>query len=1309
MPPVPIYTFGLMRKRFRIWFWLLACLAFFPGSSFGDALFLERFDYDNGELTQASSRRWTPTTTDSANPNLHVVDGQLAWDFTGQVADPENNGYYGHVFASSGVNSGSLYTYFDLEVPEAPIGTVNTAGIFLALWNGGNGYRSRVFIAAVPDGEGGIVPERFRLGITKQSGRRFSAVYYPEDWAEGTKLTVLVESDFDEEMVKLYIDPQTESDTHAVASDGSFLTMRGIAVRHRDESEEGNNIGVFRVDNIAVTRTFGDVEAPPELPPGKVAVYGIPGGGISVNWSDNSNNESGFRVERRAVGATDFEALAVVEANRTHYLDSSGVAGTEWEYRIVALGETELSSGWGRGVRRYGDLPPLIVPVLKGKKEGSGLLVRFPAIPQVTYEVQESTDLENWSFYKYLQSDWEGELSLVLQVGEYGRRFARIAPTRFSIPPQEIGLTEVFRMPENGTGSVFSLSDFGATPGAPDDDDAIAIRSALAAMAFGDILEVEGGNYHLKTTVVVPGGMTIRAASEAEPVFHTSGISSAFKLSPATDDVTLAGFAVLGTDEMLWYGVEVGLSYQPGPERIWLKDLRIEGFARQGIRLRSTKHVKVENCRILNATELGGGGRGYGVELHGPGCHNNWITGCRIGPVIRHGVLLQYSAHNNLVENNTCFETTEDAYDLHGEDEYANELRFNLAYWDGDSSAVGSPAGFGIGNTGSTHDNSGPGNWIHHNEVRGYQIGVEVIQGSHVQFIDANDLRDNADAGIKIHNGGGNSLYLRKNYITGSRVGVQATRSAGFVVEENTIGGNDIGIMTTSDMTDYRITGNDLRGNDRASDLGSDAGEFADNRGSEDPFARWNDLEPESWWKESEPYSCYQEEKKTSPWLSAGLMDPGGSDSLSLIRYFGNGSYLRYGHMGFTGCTALDKYPDSFHLDPPADPTWYSLGDLDIYVDIARVPEDATGWSMDDGTRVDMSMVEAVSLLNTYVAAWYRRVSQDRFRITFHAGNEFVVPGDGSPTAANDEQFRLAGAYREGLPNGAPGGLNRIRLSDVAADTGGGAYNGWAFFGLASFRDGNMELIVHEIGHGWMFWPHSFAEVPWRPSTGRELQGPNPYSNFYDVMASLYLPPDIGWSHDLPSTLAINRYTAGWIDPEDVALHLEDSATYTLSKPFEEGYQLLVIHSGRRFAFTTLEVLEERTEEFKVATNVVYDPSALGGWRPRRYEGVLVSRYDQTAGTGINARFGPALYNRDNPNFLGDVGRGRDDYSLIEDGGSREIGGGVSVSVAKNPEGSYEVTVTGGRVASFPRWCGKISFTADEYDTGCFLDEAVWE
>ena len=111
------------------------------------------------------------------------------------------------------------------------------------------------------------------------------------------------------------------------------------------------------------------------------------------------------------------------------------------------------------------------------------------------------------------------------------------------------------------------------------------------------------------------------------------------------------------------------------------------------------------------------------------------------------------------------------------------------------------------------------------------------------------------------------------------------------------------------------------------------------------PFENWNDLEPQSWWRASQPYSCTPSPNPASPWVEAGLLDLGGSDPLSLIRYYGNGSHLRYGLMGFMGCTPMVRYPDRTHLDPPADPTYYSLGDLEIWVDIARVPTDAEGGS----------------------------------------------------------------------------------------------------------------------------------------------------------------------------------------------------------------------------------------------------------------------------------------------------------------------------------------------------------------------------
>lgn len=480
-----------------------------------------------------------------------------------------------------------------------------------------------------------------------------------------------------------------------------------------------------------------------------------------------------------------------------------------------------------------------------------------------------------------------------------------------------------------------------------------------------------------------------------------------------------------------------------------------------------------------------------------------------------------------------------------------------------------------------------------------------------------------------------------------------------------------------------------------------------------DPFARWNDLEPQPWWRDSEPYSCVAEEKTTSPWIRAGLADLGGSDSLSLIKYYDNGSYLRYGNMGFEGCTPMKKYPDRTYLDPPVDPTYYSLGDLDIAVDIARVPPDAPGWYEDDGKRETMTMSEAVSILNTHVAAYFEKISDGKLRMRFHAGNDFALEGEGSPNDVHGQQMRLAGVmdcrgkaadiYPCDL--GAPGGLNRLLLTDVTSDTGGDAFNAAARLGLVSLREANMETLVHEIGHGWMGWPHSFTELPWEPSLGK-VEEPNPYSNRLDVMSSfLGIPPVKGWHQDMPPTLAINRYSAGWISPERAALHLTENATYTLGKPLHDGYQFIVIHSGRPYAFTTLEVLAERPPAYVTEFHEVYDPSADGERRPFRNDGVLVSRYDQTTGTGIYARLGPALHDPRNPEYRHDVGWGRDDYSLIGDGESRDIGGGVVVAVSRNEDGSYNVAVSGGRVAGFGQWCNPIWFAQPtEYDTGCLMD-----
>ena len=195
-------------------------------------------------------------------------------------------------------------------------------------------------------------------------------------------------------------------------------------------------------------------------------------------------------------------------------------------------------------------------------------------------------------------------------------------------------------------------------------------------------------------------------------------------------------------------------------------------------------------------------------------------------------------------------------------------------------------------------------------------------------------------------------------------------------------------------------------------------------------------------------------------------------------------------------------------------------------------------------------MDEAVALLNTHVASYYAKISEGKLTMRFYPGADFQLEGDGSPSGLDEQHMRAAGlqdcrgeaATSQQCSYGALGGPNRLLLINVTSHTGGTTYDGAADFGLVSLRTAKLGTLVHEIGHGWMAWPHSFAEVRWKPDAlGSDTEVPNPYSNFVDFMPALALQSVLGWSQNLPSTPAIDRYAAGWIAPPELALHLSES------------------------------------------------------------------------------------------------------------------------------------------------------------------------
>ncbi|HVQ16028.1 MAG TPA: fibronectin type III domain-containing protein, partial [Vicinamibacterales bacterium] len=80
---------------------------------------------------------------------------------------------------------------------------------------------------------------------------------------------------------------------------------------------------------------------PPPLPaaPSGLSASAASSSQINLSWTDQSNNEDGFRIERcTGSGCTSFAAIGTVGVNVTTFQNTTGLAaGTTYAYRVVAF------------------------------------------------------------------------------------------------------------------------------------------------------------------------------------------------------------------------------------------------------------------------------------------------------------------------------------------------------------------------------------------------------------------------------------------------------------------------------------------------------------------------------------------------------------------------------------------------------------------------------------------------------------------------------------------------------------------------------------------------------------------------------------------------------------------------------------------------------------------------------------------------------------------------------------------------------------------------------------------------------------
>lgn len=345
--------------------------------------------------------------------------------------------------------------------------------------------------------------------------------------------------------------------------------------------------------------------------------------------------------------------------------------------------------------------------------------------------------------------------------------------------------------PHAVTGRTRDVTAYGADPADNNNDDRPAIEAALTAAVAGDELYFPAGVYNLYS--VKPTDKTVHFVLKSGVNWRGEGPDKSFLRSEFSDQ-TIARFLKLrGLENILIsnltltsafkgpYSTDVNVNNPAaaGPQyvisiednngwpssNITVDSLRVENYRVHGVRLSNSHDVVVRRSTFLKATDVAGGGAGYGISIQGNSLPDNAsrfnvVEQCRFtGPYIRHAILLQYATHNNVVRFNYCDNTRLDAIDLHGEDEYLNEIHDNRV------ENVTTGAGVGVGNTGATHDSSGPFNYIHHNLFINCREGVKVYLGSPDTRIEHNEV-----TGSKVSSGKG--IYI----LNGPRTIVKSNR-----------------------------------------------------------------------------------------------------------------------------------------------------------------------------------------------------------------------------------------------------------------------------------------------------------------------------------------------------------------------------------------------------------------------------------------------------------------------------------------------------------------------------------------------------
>ncbi len=236
-------------------------------------IFADEFNYADGSIF-ANSEVWIHASSGSGlSGEMQVINSAVVISNT-LTEDVMANLSGGPFPASTGV---VLYCSFTLNSTELP----STGGSYFMHYRdsaAGSNFRAKVFASTVNS-----APGTFRLGIANAANAVTASSQFPLDLSLNETYTVLTRYNIGTGETRLWVNPNSESDTSVAAADAPNLAQVGaIALR-----EEGGSAGVEIIDALKIGTSYTDVLTVTNVVIPTLSITQL-GSNVQISWPTNA-------------------------------------------------------------------------------------------------------------------------------------------------------------------------------------------------------------------------------------------------------------------------------------------------------------------------------------------------------------------------------------------------------------------------------------------------------------------------------------------------------------------------------------------------------------------------------------------------------------------------------------------------------------------------------------------------------------------------------------------------------------------------------------------------------------------------------------------------------------------------------------------------------------------------------------------------------------------------------------------------------------------------------------------------------------